>query len=557
MTDTSCSQSACLGRSPAFWHTVACITLAVATVGTFSNALRNQFVSYDDWFLVEENECIRSLDLSSIAYSLAHRSSQGAWQPLRELSYAVDYAVWGLDPFGYHLTNLALHTANVLLVYVLLLWLLRRQPLAWLAAAAFAVHPVQVEAVTWVSGRRDVLYGFFFLLSFLAFLRGERRYRAGLSWAWLYGASLACLLLALLSKPSAMMLPALLALAIVLFEEGREPLWQRLSVIVPHGLIAAAMAGAQYWCATESKVVKGGAIGGQVASMPWTFATYWRLLFLPVHLATPHSRVPLSWGSDARVIVVTALVVVGVTLALWKAAPRRTIAVFGLGWWFIILLPVSNLVPLSMLVAERYLYMPIVGACLLGAEVVGSLWERRPKLVTACVAVILLLFAARTHTRNRMWYDGRTFWRDGCSKWPASPITRIGLAASHLESNQPMLAWEQYQKIIQPRGMAHSQNPEHSELVNAGLLECYERVARRYEAQGRDDDALAVHEAVVTQMPHAVEPRVKLAEAYERHGLHDKAREQLDAIRKMESGYEGIPESLQRLLSKGGAATSR
>ena len=549
MSDGAATPTRWLGRSPAFWHTVACISLAVLAAGTFCNALNNQFVSYDDWFLVEENVRIRSLDVGSVAAMLTYRSSHGAWQPLRELSYAVDYALWGLDPFGYHLTNIALHTANVLLVYALVLWLLRRQPLAWLAAAAWAVHPVHVESVTWVSGRRDVLYAFFFLVSFLAFVHGERRYRRGRSWAWLYAVSLGGLMLALLAKPSAMMLPPLLALAIVLFEEGREPLWQRLAVVVPHGLVVVALAGVQYWCAMEAKVVKSRVIGEQLASMPWTFATYWKLLFLPVHLATPHSRVPLSWGTDARAILLCLAVWVGVTAVLWKAAPRRTVAVFCLGWWFIVLLPMSNLLPLSMLVAERYLYMPLVGMCALGADVVGSLWRRRPKLVSACVAVVLALLVVQTYTRNRAWYDGRSFWRDGVSKWPRSPITRIGLAASHIDCGAPMLAWKQYERIIYPRGMAHSMNPEHTELVNAGLLECYERVARRFEAEGRPDDAIAVHEAVVRQMPQSVGPRVKLAGAYERHGRRDKAREQVEAIRKMESGYEGLTEELRRLLS--------
>jgi hypothetical protein len=102
---------------------------------------------------------------------------------------------------------------------------------------------------------------------------------------------------------------------------------------------------------------------------------------------------------------------------------------------------------------------------------------------------------------------------------------------------------------MHPGGMAHSQNPEHAELVNAGLLDCYQQVARRYEAEGRVEEALGVHEAVVRQMPQAVEPRVKLAEAYERHGRTAKAREQVEALRKMERGLEGIPEGLLRLLS--------
>lgn len=525
-----------LGLSPAFWHAVACVTLVVLTAGTFSNALHNRFVDYDDWFLVEENDRIRSLGWDSISTILTHRSSQGVWLPLRELSYAVDYAVWGLNPFGYHLTNVLFHCANVVLVYAFLFWLLRRQPLAWIAAAWFAVHPVQAESVTWISGRRDVQYGFFFLLSLLAFIHGEARYRRGQRWAWHYAASLACLFAALLTKASAMMLPAVLVLGIVLFDKSREPLWQRLAICIPHGVVAAGLAAVHFAIARSADVVKVRAVGQGVANMAWAFAMYLRLLFFPIHLATPHSRVPLQWGTDLKVIAADAAAVLALVAAAWLLAPRRRLATFCLGWWFLVLFPVSNLIPISMLAAERYLYMPIVGACALGAYHVGELGKRWPKAAGVLACIVLALFAVKTRDRNRVWFDGRTFWMDGVSQWPGSPITRIGLAASHLDANEPMKAWRQYERVLEPRGMAHSTNPEHLPMVHAGLLECYDRVARRLEADGKHQEALRVYETAVKQMPRRVALRLALAEAYERRAMPDKAREQRDAIRDIQEG---------------------
>ncbi len=200
--------------SPAFWHVVGAIALVALTAGTFSNALQNEFVNFDDWPLIEHNAQIRSLTWDNVGRMFTELSTNQAWLPLRVLSYAVDYHFWGLNAFGYHLTNLVLHTANVLLVYAVLRWIVRRGLMAWLGAACFAVHPVQVESVTWASGRRDVLYAFFFLLSLLSFLR----YLRGGKWRrWCYGASVAFFVLAMLSKASAMMLPALLVLIVLLY----------------------------------------------------------------------------------------------------------------------------------------------------------------------------------------------------------------------------------------------------------------------------------------------------------------------------------------------------
>lgn len=568
-----------LGLSARSWHHLAaCLTLVALTLGTFSNALDNRFVDYDDWFLVEENPRIQSLGWSNIHTMLTQRSSQGAWLPLREMSYAVDYAIWGLNPFGYHLTNVLFHCANVLLVYAFLVWLLRRWPLAWIAAAWFAVHPVQVESVTWVSGRRDVQYGFFFLLSLLAFFHGRERCPEGRRWlarswraffdgaeeyshprspflkpllrlvsnalhrpqvrGWVacYAFSLIALLLALLTKPSAIMLPAILMLGIVLFDKSREPLWQRLAICIPHGVIAGVLAVVHFAMARGADVVKTRAVAQGLANMAWAFASYFRLLFFPVHLATPHSRVPLQWSSELKIILADAAVVVAIVAAAWLLARRRRLAEFCLGWWFLILFPVSNIIPISMLIAERYLYMPIVGACALAAYHAGEVGKRWPKTVGVLACVVLALFAVKTHTRNRMWVDGRNFWRDGVSRWPGSPITRIGLAAAHLDANQPMQAWRQYEKVLYPRGMAHSTNPEHLPMVNAGLLECYDRVGRRLEAEGRLQEALRVYETAVKQMPQRIALRLELVEAYERRGMADKARKQRDDIREIQEG---------------------
>ncbi len=559
------NRQSAIGNSRAFHHTVACLLLVGLTLGVFSNALRAQFVSFDDWFLIEENERIRSLSPRSIWVMLRSKHPKShAWLPLRELSYALDYHFWGLVPTGYHLTNVLLHAANATLCYALLNWLLRRdrvarvaqpppaepsqavapvphsqpaQPRAavphyWLAllgAAAFAVHPCQVESVTWASGRRDVLYAFFFLLSFLSFVAHERR--TGRSRWVLYALSLMCLLFSLLSKASAMTLPAVLGLAVFAVGEREERLWHRLLATVPHWVLAVGLTAAHTGIAARAGVVKGQAFSASLANVPFIFAKYFRLLFFPVHLAVPHGDRGLRWASDGPLIGLLAAVVAGVVVAAWWAAPRRSTALFCIGWWFLLLLPVANLVPISVLTAERYLYLPLLGACGLGAEIVGGLMATRwRKGVALCSSVaVVALLAIGAHARNRAWENSRSFWQDGASKWPNIPVMRIGLATAYADGNDLERTWEQYMAVALAGRWAASTDPEHVRLVNTGLRKHYEALARGRERRGDKAAALEVYETMVRLLPKALDVRLRLALAYERMGEHSRAREQAEA----------------------------
>jgi 4-amino-4-deoxy-L-arabinose transferase-like glycosyltransferase len=533
--------------SAGFWHAISAIALVVLTLGTFSNALRNEFVNFDDWPLIEHNELIRSLAAKDVIRVFTDLSNQQAWLPLRVLSYSVDYHFWGLNAFGYHLTNMLLHAANVLLVYTFLCRLLRRWPLALLGAAWFAVHPVQVEAVTWASGRRDVLYGLFFLLGLLAFLRfddgGRRR------WGY-YVASLVCVVLVMLSKASGMVLPAILVLFVLLYEREGRRLGKRLWACVPHGVLAGGLMVAHVMIAQQQGVMKALELHKRMVSVPWIHATYFRLLFFPVHLSTPHAMHAVLWWQTGLIVWPLVAVVV-VVAAIWWAAPNRRLALFGLGWWFLLLLPVSQVVPLSILAAERYLYMPLVGACALGASLVGWLAERRRLrgVVIGCAVVVLGLFAAATRARNRTWRNAWVFWQDGVSKWPRASVPRIGLAAVYVQRGQPLRAWRQYVGLLTPdEGPTGTDNPEIRNLVRTGVLLSYDRSARRLEARGEVADARGVYERAARLWPQRVDVQIRLAEFYERHGMREAALAQLVRVRRLyERQAEDHPEEFEQM----------
>ncbi len=407
---------------------------------------------------------------------------------------------------------------------------------------------MQVESVAWVSGRRDVQYGFFYLLAYLAFLRHEER--AGWRRWVLYGLSLVFLVASLLSKPSAMTFPAALVLTVVLFGRKGEGAVRRLATCVPHVLLAAGLVAVHVVVAKRAGVVKAQPLDASLANVPFILAKYLRLIFFPVNLSTPHGDLGLTWSRDGVLIGALGLVVAGAVAVVWWASGRRAVALFSLGWFFVLLLPVLNLVPLSTLVAERYLYLPVVGVFLVVAEIVGGLRSRR--LARVCCVLIVAMMASLTHARNRVWANGRTFWRDAVSKWPDIPVARVGLASEYLDAKRLEAAWREYMTVALAWGRAASTDEEHLELVRTGLERLYVDLARRREARGRPEAALRVYETVVRIMPQRPGPRLRLAEEYEKRGMIEEARRQVVAARRLAPGRSDLEEWLARLEGKVG-----
>ena len=219
----------------------ACIfalVLAAVTILVYRPAWNGGFL-WDDDAYVTNNELLTAPDgLRRIWFSL---DSPSQYFPLVYTTFRVEHALWGLNPTGYHWINLILHVANALLVWAVLAQL--KIPGAWLAGAIFALHPVQVESVAWITERKNVLMGFFFLLTLLAWIAfvNERTKRP-----WLfYGLALILYLLALSAKTTACTLPA--ALFLILWLENQRISWKRIFQIVPFVVLGLAMGSLAIW----------------------------------------------------------------------------------------------------------------------------------------------------------------------------------------------------------------------------------------------------------------------------------------------------------------------
>src|SRR6184192_2041510 len=214
------------------------VVLAAVTTFAYRPAWHAGFLWDDDDYIIN-NQLLTAPDgWQRIWFSL---DSPSQYFPLTYSTFRIEHALWGLNPTGYHWINLVLHVANALLVWAVLARL--KIPGAWLAGAIFALHPMQVESVAWITERKNVLMGFFFLLTLLAWIAfvDERTKRP-----WLfYGLALILYLLALSAKTTACTLPA--ALFLILWLENQRISWKRIFQVVPFVVLGLAMGSLAIW----------------------------------------------------------------------------------------------------------------------------------------------------------------------------------------------------------------------------------------------------------------------------------------------------------------------
>ncbi|MDP3938374.1 MAG: tetratricopeptide repeat protein [Deltaproteobacteria bacterium] len=437
------------------------LLLYTSLQGAGHGVLSHPFLNWDDNFYLLENPLIRELTPENFK-AWWTGAYFGNYAPLHLGSYAVEYALRG-GPVagGFHLTDAVLHAGSA--VFALLLFRRLAGPglPALLAAALFAFHPVQVESVAWASQRKSTLAMFFLLPALLLFLRHRDRSPAGTRGRWptvSYLGALLFYLLSLLSKGMGVVLPVLLLLHEYLLDP-RPRRSGRIAEIVPFFLLALGLGAATIWAqhgAGAVHVERQGA--GVLLTMVVVFADYLRMLFLPLNLNNLYFPEmvgsPLEGGFLAALLLLAA--VLGATALAVRRAPR--LAFWSL-WFFVSLGPVSNLLPLTVLKADRYLYLPslALGGILAAAlrppagergERVGreSGWQSRQGAFA--VAAVALCMALLTWHRVPVWGSDRALWTDSVAKAPRSHIAWGSLGETYFgEGNYPK-ALEAYEKAV-------------------------------------------------------------------------------------------------------------
>lgn len=390
----------------------ACATLV------YINSLGNVFVM-DDLTLIQGSLGIRSLE--NIRNILLH-----AYRPLRTLSYAIDYYFWGLDPKGYHITNILLHGLSSLWVYAIVQRLTRNVRISLYTAVLFAVHPIHTDAVTYMSGRRDVLFAFFFLAAFYFFLGYRENRKARYAFA-----SFALFIMSLLSKEMAASFPFLIF--------GYDFIWRFSShsraftggyfadmlrsvkqVVKKHIYFYASLFALIPFAAycylfmrqassmVESSKIEwwGGSIYTNILTVSYVLIYYIKKSFFPIVLAADNFSFPVMHSVlDGRVIIsILVLTSLFCLFLIWMN--KKKLLAFGVASFFITLLPVMQIIPHHDLISEHYLYLPSMGFCLvlgLAFARMENVFKKAPVIIFLLIILTASIYSIRTLERNRDW----------------------------------------------------------------------------------------------------------------------------------------------------------
>lgn len=424
---------------PTGWSNASLLALLIAAATLpYLNGALNGFV-YDDQTQILNNPYILNLRhirqiFATSAWSYMGRAgATNYYRPLMTLAYLFDYQAFGKVAFGYHLMNLALNAAVVVVLFGLTLALFRRRSIAFLAALAFALHPVHTESVDWIAGITDLEVTLFCLLAFWCFVKAARG-DGGRSPGWILAMTVS-FSLALLSKEQALMLPLLATAHEHFYRNDRDTTrWnQKATRYGIFWLLSIA------YLAARIRVLGAFVPVVYKTRVPWAHALlsapalaghYIEKFFWPWYLCAFYVFHQSTHLLDPRVLAGGAALILFVLLfaGLWK---RNHMASFGIVWFLLTLAPVLNARWLAANVfAERYLYLPSVGLCWIIACGAVWLWERpasRPAIfrpaLAACGVVLLAACAVRIALRNRDWRDDvRLYTRTLAQQPNAAPI---------------------------------------------------------------------------------------------------------------------------------------
>jgi len=540
-------------------HILSVLLILVISIAIYSNTFKNGFV-YDDRFTIVDNIFIKDWKNLPELFSKTYfsRSGEETYRPIVTLTYFLDYSLWGLKPFGYHLTNILLHSANVVLVYLFALSLFPLNKggqgvvrwIAFLTALLFSIHPIQAEAVNAISFREDLLAVFFLLPSFILYikLKAQRLKFKAFSFQ-LSAISYVLYLLALLSKEMAVTFPLLLTGYHLCFTQDKNlishrgteaqrtttPFFNHISGYVVVTLIYLFLYLVPF-SNPKPEIRLHPDFLTRLLTLPKIIVQYLWLIIAPYELNAEHIvRFSKSLIEPSTLFSILILIGLGIGVSLLAKNYKRD--VFGVWWFFVSLLPVLNIIPIGNIMAERYMYLPFVGVSIFFSIWLVSCYHtlrgnkflargQIPSVGTrgliAITTVSVLLLGIRTHLRNMDWKDGLTLWSKTIIASPESARAHNNLGFLYEELGWIDDAIKEYMAALN---------------LNSDLLLTYINLGNIYVKQGRLDEAIKEYLTALKIKPDDAEIHNNLGLAYAIQGDMDKAIHEFKITLKLKPDY--------------------
>jgi tetratricopeptide (TPR) repeat protein len=519
----------------------ALLSITIISFLLYANSFRNTFV-FDDLPLIVENSGIRSLRNIPALLGAGVGTGGISYRPLRFISYAVDYYFWGLNPVGYHLSNVVFHVISSLFVFGIVSRLAGGFWCAFSAALFFCVHPVQTDSVTYLSGRRDILCALFYLAGFYSFLRyrasGQVRYVVLIFFFYLFSIA---------SKEMGVTLPLMLFLYDYVWvrEEGlgrkfRE-VWKRYGFFY----LPVFLMGAGFTCyklfinyPSTRHEYYGGSLVTNFLTVGKILVYYLKLIFLPVVLNADYSydAFSLSQGFFEPATFISLVILGGIFYFIFWLLRKEKVVAWGLLWFFVAILPVCQIFPHHELLAEHYLYLPLVGISLGVGYITGKLVRgyRFERVLIGCYVLVLILFGVRVIDRNRDWKDGFTLWSKTVKTVPhcARALDNLGVEYYSLK---------RYREAI----------PYHEQAVRLkpNYAIAYYNLGNAYNNSGYCDKAIAAYQESIRLKPDNIKAYNNLGVAYKNCKQYEEAFDMYKKVLEKEPDNLSATTNLGALLN--------
>ncbi|NQT46014.1 MAG: tetratricopeptide repeat protein [Candidatus Omnitrophica bacterium] len=527
----------------------AAILLIVIGLVVYANALQYGFV-WDDDGLIVNNPHIQSWRFLPKLFTehlmVSATKTGNFYRPIQALSNMIDYSIWKLNPFGYHLTNIIIHILNAFLMYVLVRPFYRNERIPILASLLFLVHPIQTEAVTYISGRADPLSCLFLLLMVLFYIKSkEKNQKLKDLYYWI---SFILYPLAILTKEMGVVFPLFLILHDLSFKKKREPWINKDSLLryIPFLLtFFIYLALRVFFLKTVETPLHSnyGNLYLRLLLMAKTFFSYILIILFPVKLHMERFMTPPASIFDPATAGMATFFFVLIFAAI-RSFKHSSRTFFFSMWFFIAFLPVSNIFPLNAMMAEHWMYIPSIGLFVLASSLLYRLSKRIPdKLFKTAIAGLILSLSLLTINQNVLWKDSVTAMSHFLKASPGSVKLRYNTAMILARASRWGDALKMIDKTLEidPRDPLYYQQKGYllykldrfdeaivaykkafflgadQEEIDEGLYSIYKIKGEEYDAE------IEKCQANVKKDPKNALSYIGLGDAYKRKGLYKDA----------------------------------
>ncbi|MDD5449982.1 MAG: tetratricopeptide repeat protein [Candidatus Omnitrophica bacterium] len=509
-----------------FFHAALIIILGFIV---YSNALNGEFVC-DDEFIVKDNIFIKNWSNSLKVFTTDNVINPGEgvtrkyvlYRPMQMLTYMMDYSLFGRDAAGYHLTNILLHILAVLCLYWFISILFADPPLlAFFTSILFLVHPLHTEVVTYISTRSDSLGLLFVLLCLIFYLK-----QIHVKSVAIYFLTLLSYVLALLSRENSLILCALLLLYHYAFKK---------KILIPQFFSILGIS--SLYILFRTVVLKisianpayGTVIAERLPGMFVAITNYIRLLLLPFGLHMEYGDKMFSFSHPQSILGITILS--SLLIYGFSQRTKQRLIFFSVFWFFIALIPVSNIYPLNAYMSENWLYLPSIGFFLILGWVLSSLYKIKGSRLPAVLFItgLLALYSYLTIRQNTYWKTPRTLYERTLKYAPDSSLACNNLGMIYRNLGKKEEAISLYKKAI---------------TANPGYLEAYLNLGVIYGDSGRYEEAIAMYEKAIELNPNCIDAYYNIGRAYNSLGKYTDAVTQFKKALEINPGFEQIYNNL-------------